>query len=194
MPVRVLFTSVTVRPPMTAVSPSFTRSWLSVFCLSNDEAEVRRRERLDRRPLGVELHQDLAVVGHVRRDGEPDTGLLELHVGAGGRRAAAGRAASTTRTGISSPTRMSACRLSSVVMTGSAWMSASSTRSSALQERGEREAADARSRRPGRAPSAVMLASALPMAETLLPPRSTTLTFRSNGSPGRRDRCAAPAC
>ena len=30
----------------------------------------------------------------------------------------------------------------------------------------------------------VMLASALPMAETELPPRSTTLTFGSNGSPG----------
>ena len=47
------------------------------------EAEVGRRQRLDRRPLGVELHQDLPVVGHVRRDREPDTGLLELHRGAG---------------------------------------------------------------------------------------------------------------
>ena len=51
--------------------------------LLEDEAEVRRGQRLDRRPLGVELHQHLAVVGHVRGDREPDTGLLELHVGAG---------------------------------------------------------------------------------------------------------------
>ena len=48
-----------------------------------------------------------------------------------------------TRTGVSSPTRMSAWRLSSVEMTGSAWMSASSVPLERAQERGEREAADA---------------------------------------------------
>ena len=41
-------------------------------------------QQLDRGALGVQAHQDLPVVRHVRRDGEPDTGLLELHVGAGG--------------------------------------------------------------------------------------------------------------
>ena len=51
--------------------------------LLEDEAEVGRGQRLDRRALGVELHQDLAVVGHVRGDRQTDTGLLELHVGAG---------------------------------------------------------------------------------------------------------------
>ena len=51
--------------------------------LREDEAEVGRGERTDRRTLGVELHEHLAVVRHVRRDGETDTGLLELHRGAG---------------------------------------------------------------------------------------------------------------
>ena len=86
MPDRVLVTWVTVRPPMTAVSPSFDQELVVGLLLLEDEAEVRRGQRLDRRALRVELHQDLAVVGHVRGDRETDTGLLELHVGAGAAR------------------------------------------------------------------------------------------------------------
>ena len=118
---------------MTAVSPSFTSSWLSAFCFAKTKPRSAAGQELDRRALGVELHQDLAVVGHVRRDREPDTGLLELHVGAGRTARCPTDDASMTRTGVSSPTRMSAWRLSRVEMTGSAWMSASSVRSSALR-------------------------------------------------------------
>ena len=132
MPDRIRVTSVTVRPPMTAVSPSFDEELVVGLLLREGEAEVGRGQGPDRRPLGVELHQHLAVVRHVRRDGEADTGLLELHRGAGAAPLPV-EFASITRTGVSSPTRMSAWRLSSVEMTGSAWTSASSVRSSALR-------------------------------------------------------------
>ena len=48
-----------------------------------DEAQVSCSERLDRRPLGVQLHGDLAVAGDVRRHRQPDTGLLEDDAGLG---------------------------------------------------------------------------------------------------------------
>src|SRR6476469_10683592 len=42
------------------------------------------RGRLELRALGVQRHENLAVVRDVRRDSEDDTGLLERHRGAWG--------------------------------------------------------------------------------------------------------------
>src|SRR5258706_9192663 len=56
------------------------------------EADVHRR-RLDRRTLGVQLHQDLPVGGDMGRHGQLDARLLELHRGARHRVAGTGRRA-----------------------------------------------------------------------------------------------------
>ena len=87
-----------------------------------------------------------------------------------------------TRTGVSSPTRMSAWRLSSVEMTGSAWMSARSVRSSALRKLVRLKPPMAVEKTRSSA-EPVMVASALPIAESELPPRSMTLTSGLKGSP-----------
>ena len=79
MPERLFFTSVTVRPPITAVSPSLTRSWLVASCLVKMKPRSAAASGYDRRALGVEVHQDLPVGRHVRRDSKPDTGLRNGH-------------------------------------------------------------------------------------------------------------------
>ena len=83
MPVLVLVTWVTVRPPMTAVSPSSTRSWLSAFCFwkMKPRSAAASGWIADRSVWSCIRH--LPVVGDVRGDRETDTGLLELHVGLG---------------------------------------------------------------------------------------------------------------
>ena len=67
MPERFLMTWVWVRPPMTAVSPSSTSSWLSARRLVEEEAEVAADD-VQPRLLGVHGHADLAIARDVRGD------------------------------------------------------------------------------------------------------------------------------
>ena len=185
MPVRFRVTSVTVRPPMTAVSPSLTSSRLVAICLAKlkPRSAAARACTADRSVR--EVHQDLPVVGHVRRDRQPDAGLPELH-----RRAGRSALPGLRRAGVNDPDRRFLADQDVglvVVQGGDGRLGLDVGQVHPLeraQEGGEAEPADAPWRRPGREPSPVMIASALAMPATVLPPRSTTFTALVEGVAG----------
>ena len=117
---------------MTAVSPSSTRSWLSAFCFwkMKPRSAAASGWIAERSVWSFIMIWRLLVTCGVTVNRIPVSLNCTLARAAP---LAPADEASMTRTGVSSPTRMSASRLSSVVMTGSAWMSASSLRSSAVR-------------------------------------------------------------
>src|SRR2546426_786122 len=129
----VTVTSVTVRPPMTAVSPSFTRIWLSACCVWNVKPMST--------DAGFTLERSACTSINTCRFAVTCGVTFRLMPVCSNRTVARGTApavapavlTSITRIGTRSPTRISAGRLSSVVIVGSAWTSASSTRCSACR-------------------------------------------------------------
>src|SRR2546428_115335 len=173
IPFLVTVTSVTVSPPITAVSPSLTRIWLSacwvwnVKPMSTDDGWT-----LDRSAWSSMRICRFAVTCGVTFRLMPV--CWKFTVARGAAPPVVGALTSTTRIGTRSANRISAGRLSSVVMVGSAWMSASSTRCNALMNEVSVKLPIAVEKISCSAGLPVVSDwPALPSAESELPPRST---------------------
>src|SRR5437763_1171318 len=132
IPVFTTLTDVTVRPPITAVSPSLTRIWLSACCvwnvkpMSTDDgftAEFSACTSMSTWRLAVTCGVTFRLMPV----------CSNRTVARGGAFPPLAELTSITRIGTRSPTRISAGRLSRVVIVGSACRSASSTRCSACR-------------------------------------------------------------
>jgi hypothetical protein len=125
----VVATSVTVRPPMTAVSPSSTISRVvPCCCWKITPMSVAASCALERSACSCIRIRRSAVMCGVTRSRIPVS--TSSAVARGACRSRTGRRpgvpTSTTRIGVRSPTQISACWLSSVVISGAACTSESS--------------------------------------------------------------------
>ena len=122
---------VTVRPPITAVSPSLTRIWLSACCVWNVKPMSTEEGFTEEFSACTSMSTwRLAVTWGVTFRLMP---VCSKRTVARGGCPAVPVPTSTMRIGTRSPTRISAGRLSSVVIVGSAWRSASWTCCSACR-------------------------------------------------------------
>ena len=185
MPDLFLTTWVCVRPPITAVSPSPTRSCVVAlrFGMVKPRSPPMMRSSDCSAAIDMRIWRLFVMCGVTVRMMPVSLNWTLARAGTPTCEAAP---ASMTRTGVSSPTRIFASRLSSVVMLGSAWMSDNCCSRSASRNAVRLYLPRAVDSRRLSAEPFLYLRDALPMPARTSPPRVIRPSRSSTDSvPGR---------